>query len=158
MLSPVELARIAVLRPELRNALPALVDRVEARTGKRVHITSGLRSHAKQQYLWDHRAENPNPVAIPGTSFHEYGAGVDVSIDGGTQQDYATLADVAQNDFGFCSGYPADPGHIRLNESLSDAQSAWAQLQQQRVTIAGCVVVVGIAIAFTTSAVQRTRR
>lgn len=42
-------------------------------------ITSGFRSFAEQSALYANRANNPNPVALPGTSNHESGQAVDVS-------------------------------------------------------------------------------
>jgi hypothetical protein len=46
-------------------------------------VTSGYRSHAQQQYLWDHAAQlglvRGVSVARPGTSSHEMGAAVDVT-------------------------------------------------------------------------------
>jgi len=50
---------------------------------KRLHelgipIISGMRTKDEQQALYDNRANNPNPVAAPGTSTHETGNAVDV--------------------------------------------------------------------------------
>lgn len=42
-------------------------------------ITSGIRSTAQQAALYANRANNPYPVARPGTSLHEQGRAVDVS-------------------------------------------------------------------------------
>ena len=42
-------------------------------------VSSGFRSRAKQQELWNNRASNPFPVAPPGTSNHESGQAVDVT-------------------------------------------------------------------------------
>lgn len=62
------------LRPEVLAALA----RAEAALGEAVPISSGWRSPAQQQALWDARASNPYPVARPGTSNHERGLAVDV--------------------------------------------------------------------------------
>ena len=41
-------------------------------------MTSGVRSTADQARLYADRANNPNPVAAPGTSLHEKGLAVDI--------------------------------------------------------------------------------
>jgi D-alanyl-D-alanine carboxypeptidase len=64
--------------PELLRRLEALA----ARRGEHFHITSGLRTYAEQQRLWDARGSNPYPVAHPGTSRHETGRAADVTIGG----------------------------------------------------------------------------
>jgi hypothetical protein len=43
-----------------------------------VPIISGMRSKEDQQKLYDERASNKNPVAVPGTSKHETGNAIDV--------------------------------------------------------------------------------
>lgn len=40
-------------------------------------ITSGYRTIAEQQDLWDHRATNPYPVNYPGDSAHNWGLAID---------------------------------------------------------------------------------
>jgi hypothetical protein len=62
------------LEPELQAALAA----AERLLGTDVPVTSGWRSHADQQRLYDRRATNPYPVARPGMSAHERGRAVDV--------------------------------------------------------------------------------
>ena len=64
---------------------PELLARLEAlatRKGLQFHITSGLRTIAEQQQLWDNRGSNPFPVARPGTSRHQSGRAADVTIGG----------------------------------------------------------------------------
>jgi hypothetical protein len=58
--------------------LAAALARAEQLLGEPVPITSGWRSPADQQRLWDQRGSNPYPVAPPGTSKHEQGLAVDV--------------------------------------------------------------------------------
>jgi len=43
-----------------------------------IGFTEVFRTRAHQQELWDNRANNPNPVARPGTSRHEGGFAFDV--------------------------------------------------------------------------------
>jgi hypothetical protein len=67
------------------DANPELLARLEAlaaQRGEHFTITSGGRSYAEQQRLWDGRGSNPYPVARPGTSRHETGRAADVTIGG----------------------------------------------------------------------------
>ena len=70
-------------RPELLAKLEALAER----KGMNFHITSGLRTIAEQQQLWNDRGSNPFPVARPGTSRHQSGRAADVTIGGRPIQD-----------------------------------------------------------------------
>jgi D-alanyl-D-alanine dipeptidase len=47
-------------------------------TGQRLRIGSSFRTREQQQALWDRRANNPYPVAPPGSSRHEHGLAVDI--------------------------------------------------------------------------------
>jgi len=77
--------------------------------GEEVPITSGWRSRASQQRLYDDRGTNPYPVAVPGTSAHERGRAVDVP-----STFVARLASVAAR-VGLCHPWPAtDPVHFEL--------------------------------------------
>ena len=72
------------VQPDL-DANPELLARLErlaAARGETFEITSGLRTTAEQQALWDRRASTPYPVARPGTSRHEHGNAADVTIGG----------------------------------------------------------------------------
>lgn len=68
--------------PELLRRLEALA----AQRGEHFHITSGGRSYAEQEQLWNARGSNPYPVARPGTSRHESGNAADVTINGAAIQ------------------------------------------------------------------------
>lgn len=71
------------------------------------YLSSGLRSTADQQRLYDNRASNPNPVAVPGTSKHERGLAVDI---GGMSPDQrATLAQ-----YGLAQPVANDAPHVEL--------------------------------------------
>jgi LAS superfamily LD-carboxypeptidase LdcB len=72
------------------DANPELLSRLEqlaAGRGETWNVTSGLRTTAEQQRLWDNRHSNPYPVARPGTSRHEHGNAADVTIGGRAIQD-----------------------------------------------------------------------
>jgi hypothetical protein len=74
--------------------LLARLERLAAARGEHWTVTSGLRTHAEQQRLWDNRASNPFPVARPGTSIHEQGNSADVTINGRPIQDVVAAADL----------------------------------------------------------------
>lgn len=69
--------------PELLRRLEALA----AQRGESWKVTSGLRTVAERQVLWDNRHTHPFPVAPPGTSNHQHGNAADVSINGRPIQD-----------------------------------------------------------------------
>ncbi len=62
--------------------LLARLDSLAASRGETFKVTSGLRTVAEQQVLWDNRASNPFPVARPGTSLHQHGNAADVTVNG----------------------------------------------------------------------------
>jgi hypothetical protein len=76
--------------PEILGRLEALA----AKRGEKFHINSGLRTLAEQQRLWDNRANNPFPVARPGTSRHQSGRACDVSIGGRPIQSVISAAEL----------------------------------------------------------------
>jgi LAS superfamily LD-carboxypeptidase LdcB len=79
------------------DAKPELLQRLEAlaeKRGEHFHITSGLRTIAEQQRLWDNRASNPFPVARPGTSRHQSGNAADVTIGGRPIQSVISAAEL----------------------------------------------------------------
>lgn len=85
------------------------ISRAEALLGERVPITSGWRSRADQQRLWDQRFQNPYPVARPGTSRHEQGLAIDVP-----RSFVGRLRGVA-GQAGLCFPLPVtDPVHFEL--------------------------------------------
>lgn len=93
----------------LTPAMQAAIARAEALLGQPVPITSGWRSPAQQQWLWDHRDTNPYPVARPGTSMHERGLAIDVP-----SWFVAPLRSVAA-EAGLCFPLPeSDPIHFEL--------------------------------------------
>jgi hypothetical protein len=51
--------------------------------GAGFNVTSGLRTRAEQQWLYDHKRTAENPVALPGTSAHEKGRALDIGFGPG---------------------------------------------------------------------------
>jgi hypothetical protein len=76
--------------PELLRRLETLA----AQRGESWKVTSGLRTVAEQQVLWDNRHTNPFPVARPGTSNHQDGNAADVTINGRPIQDVISAAEL----------------------------------------------------------------
>jgi len=76
--------------PELLRRLESLA----AQRGESWKVTSGLRTVAEQQVLWDNRHTNPFPVARPGTSNHQHGNAADVTINGRPIQDVIPAAEL----------------------------------------------------------------
>lgn len=93
----------------LTPAMRAAVAAAEAALGRPVPITSGWRSTAAQQALWDRRGSNRFPVARPGTSAHERGTAIDVPLA------FAPVLASVGPSVGLCRPLPAsDPVHFEL--------------------------------------------
>ncbi len=93
----------------LAPAMQAALARAEALLGERVPITSGYRSPVEQAALYARRAENPYPVAPPGSSMHERGLAIDVPA--GFVPRLLSVAAAS----GLCQPYPtSDPIHFEV--------------------------------------------
>ena len=93
----------------LAPAMRAALARAEQLLGRPVPITSGYRSTEAQAALYANRANNPYPVAAPGSSMHEKGLAIDVPPDF-----VQTLLTVAAKS-GLCHPYPTDdPIHFEV--------------------------------------------
>lgn len=96
-------------RDRLAPAMKSALARAEQILGSQLPITSGYRSRADQERLYADRANNPYPVAAPGSSMHEQGLAIDVS-----PARMADLASVAPR-AGLCHPFPeADPVHFEV--------------------------------------------
>ena len=96
-------------RTGLAPALQAALAKAEQLLGEAVPIASGFRSTEEQAALYARRAQNPYPVAPPGSSAHERGLAVDVPA--GFVRRLLGVAAQA----GLCQPYPAnDPVHFEL--------------------------------------------
>jgi hypothetical protein len=91
--------------------LLARLERLAAARGETWNVTSGLRTHAEQQHLWDNRASNPFPVARPGTSRHEHGNAADVTINGRPIQDVISADELIRAGISPLAG---DAVHVEL--------------------------------------------
>lgn len=83
------------------------------------YLSSGVRSTADQARLYADRANNPNPVARPGTSRHERGLAVD--IGGMTPEQRALLSQ-----YGLAQPVANDPPHVELAPQGAPVQVAQA--------------------------------
>jgi hypothetical protein len=96
-------------REGLAPAMKAALARAEQILGHEIPITSGYRSREEQERLYANRANNPYPVAVPGSSRHEQGLAIDVPT--------ATVPELARvgPGAGLCHPFPeADPVHFEL--------------------------------------------
>ena len=91
--------------------LLARLERLAASRGETFEITSGLRTTAEQQALWDRRATNPFPVARPGTSLHEHGNAADVTVGGRPIQDVISRDELVRAGIAPLAG---DAVHVEL--------------------------------------------
>ena len=100
------------------DASPELLTRLNqmaAARGERWTVTSGLRTDAEQAELWANRANNPYPVARPGTSIHRTGLGADVSIGGRPIQDVVSASELRA---GGLEPLVGDAVHVQLAGTL----------------------------------------
>jgi hypothetical protein len=96
-------------REGLAPAMNAALARAEQVLGYAIPITSGYRSRADQERLYANRANNPYPVAPPGSSMHEQGLAIDVPRD-----IVPELSRVASQS-GLCHPFPeSDPVHFEV--------------------------------------------
>jgi hypothetical protein len=93
--------------PELLRRLEALA----AQRGEHFTITSGNRTYAEQERLWNARGSNPFPVARPGTSRHESGNAADVTINGQPIQNVIGTAELTAAGLAPLAG---DAVHVEL--------------------------------------------
>jgi LAS superfamily LD-carboxypeptidase LdcB len=110
-------AKINDLDPRFASLVWQLLSNASAQ-GTDFEIVSGRRSTAEQQRLWDNRASNPNPVAVPGTSLHEKGLAIDVRITRGSLNTLGTLAESLGMTWGARWAHK-DPGHFQLDNVAS---------------------------------------
>lgn len=157
-LTPVEFARVWLLRPELFSVLQQHMAEFERVTGKKTYVgaAGGVRSNAVQAATYADSIRSGFRAAPPGKSPHEFGAAYDLIIVG-TGKDaatdkanplYETLARVGES-FGLVAGQhfktgKPDPYHFQLNESLPVMRAKWDTLTRGRLWRA---VGIGLSLA-----------
>jgi hypothetical protein len=104
-------ASLSRLRPELIPWAQRLIALANT-AGTRPIVTSTYRTHAQQAKLYANRASSRYPVAVPGTSAHEYGLAFDINVDNET--DLRDLGAVWQSWGGVYGGSFGDPVHFEF--------------------------------------------
>jgi D-alanyl-D-alanine carboxypeptidase len=106
------------MKSAFADKIKAANDAWQAQTGKPLPITSGARTTQEQSKLYANRGANPNLVAKPGTSKHEFGEAADIS---------PTVPDSFLQQFGLHRPHGAkDPVHVevmaqpKLNNNFAD--------------------------------------
>lgn len=147
-LSPREQLELALARPELVQAVDALMKRFYERTGKVLSVVpddGGVRSTKQQAQIYADSLKEGFRAAPPGGSMHEMGAAADLHVVGETSGDavtdqksafYRIMGDEAvklglRAGFYYKSGLP-DPYHVELNETITQAQEKWKALSAKR--------------------------
>lgn len=103
------------------DANPELLARLEAlaaQRGEQFNITSGNRTYAEQERLWNARGSNPFPVAQPGTSRHESGNAADVTVGGQPIQNVIGAAELTAAGLSPLAG---DEVHVELPGAATTA-------------------------------------
>lgn len=131
---------LAGLNPELARRV-RLMEVYAGQRGISMRITSGCRSAAAQQRLWDNRASNPNPVARPGTSKHEQCLAADIVATRGSQNALGEVGEAAGLRWGgrFTT---RDPVHFEL--------ASGAGIEAEQLSISPKVVLVALVIILLT--------
>lgn len=147
-LSPVEVARLGIPRPELLAKLTALMDAFEKATGRKTYVSDrgGVRSTALQAEIHADSVAQGFRAAPAGSSPHEYGAAFDLHIVGipddaaANKRDplYLQLAAIGES-LGLKAGIrwsgKPDPYHFELDESLPVMREKWAAFQKKNCSL-----------------------
>jgi len=107
------------------------IDVTQARSiaaGAGFHVTSGLRSRAEQQRLYDTVRTPQNPVALPGTSAHERGNALDIAFGAGVSP--ASIRKAFQDEGVRLTKILKETGHYHIEWSTSGADKAVREAQQ----------------------------
>ena len=115
---------MAKLSPELRSRLARVMARMSAEHGHDVRVVEGLRSGARQEYLYAQGRERPGPVVTwTRESRHESGRAADLIVDGSydNAEAYRTLQRVAREE-GLHTLGMTDPGHVELTGVSQDGR------------------------------------
>ena len=158
-LSPIEVARVWNMRPDVLATLTRHMALFELRTGRKTTVPrdGGVRTAARQAEIHadslavgggfkpEHRA------AAAGSSAHEYGAAYDLHIVGASGFSdplYETLARIGE-ELGLVAGLhfksgPPDPFHFETKETNDVRRRQWAALVGRRLRrnlLAGALVI-----------------
>lgn len=151
LFGPIELARVLLVRPEIRAAVLSTMTDFEAATGHKTFVPTdgGYRTSADQARIYADSLAGAFRAAPAGESPHEYGAAIDLQIVG-TEQNaavdqqstlYHQLAVIGQG-YGLRAGYffrngLPDPYHFDSNEDFPTMQAKWEDLKKKISTLRG---------------------
>jgi hypothetical protein len=135
-----ELAKLALVRSDVRAKVTKVRDRFEAETGESVYVIRGWVSLDSQAQTYADSLAQGFRAAPPDDSYHPKGAGVDLGIVGHVSDDaktdqadplYRRLAEIAVEE-GLVAGYyyktntdKPDPYHFNADETLAVAETKW---------------------------------
>lgn len=160
-LGPLEAARVALIRPELREKLSRLMDAAEKELGFRTWVSDGFRSEETQAKLY---ADSLDPVtgvqrwrvSPAGSSRHALGGAFDLHIVGDTGEKdprYSQLGALGERlglrwggRFSRQDALP-DPYHFELAETLEEARARWADYRGRLLQGAGGGAAIVVALA-----------
>lgn len=142
-----------LVRPDVKAAVLATMQDFENATGHKTAVPDrgGFRTADIQQAIYADSVASGFRAGTPGSSFHEYGAAIDLVIVGMPQNAerdqqsalYRRLAEIGRSHglrpgFFWTTGKP-DPYHFEANEPLDTAKARWAQMKQSSTFTAGVV-------------------
>ena len=105
--------KMAGLKSDFAARVQAANDAWQAKTGNPLPITSGYRTTQEQSNLYANKSSNPNLVAKPGTSQHEYGNAADIS---------ASVPNSFLNQYGLYRPLGSkDPVHVESDPNFKSA-------------------------------------
>jgi hypothetical protein len=135
------------ISPELARRVRKMAASLSAR-GIEIKVTSGKRSAARQAALYANRANNPFPVALPGTSKHERGLAVDVVPTGArTSSVWAAIGEEGEREGLRWGGRftRRDPVHFELpEEERGELLASYSLVGQENA--AGIKLLAGIGV------------
>jgi hypothetical protein len=138
-------AKLNQVNPALANIIRQLAERVATQYGGSIQVVSGYRSYASQAALYANRANNPNPVAVPGTSKHEQGLAVDLRISGVSASTVGALGESMGLRWGGRFSKP-DPGHFELlaRASQDTGSSTWEGGDDADISSLATIFILGL--------------
>lgn len=177
-LTPLELARVWSIRPDLFSTLTHHMALFEQRSGGRrtqIPANAGVRTTATQRAIYadslaaDGKSFKPGyRAAPPGSSAHELGAAYDLQIVGARADDpgYELLAQIGE-ELGLVAGKhfrsgPPDPFHFETNETPEVRRRLWNETVRRRLRRAlvagGIVTAIGISLWLGWRSLKRNAR
>lgn len=102
--------------------------------GAGLRVTSGFRTRAEQQYLYDHARTAQNPVARPGTSAHERGNALDIAFGPGVTP--ASIKKAYEEGGVRLTKILKETGHFHIEWSTTGVDKQFREAQQAEKELA----------------------